>query len=148
MGKEAEISGSTGVESAEALPAIRVLIVDDESCISELLAEMLRILGYEPRKCYSPQAALELLAKENFDVVLSDFRMPKMTGEQFYTAATARQPYLAERFAFLTGDTLCDETQGFLQRTRRPHLAKPFNLADLEQIIAEISGRRATPLAA
>lgn len=41
------------------------------------------------------------------------------------------------RFIFLTGDTLAPEARGFLERSGRPHLAKPFDLAEVEAAVAQ-----------
>lgn len=116
----------------------RVLILDDEPCISELLTAMLDILGFTPTKCYSPQAALDLLDREDFDVVLSDFRMPQMNGDEFFRRAIAKRPDLVSRIVFLTGDTMSDETQHFLKSHSARHLSKPFDIASVEQVITEI----------
>ena len=117
---------------------IRVLIVDDEACISDLLAEMLRLLNYAPTQCFSPTAALRLLQDREFDVILSDFRMPQMNGDEFYARAVDGRPELAQRFVFLTGDTMSDETQQFLVEHSRPHLSKPFDLENVIQVISHV----------
>lgn len=116
--------------------AARILILDDEPCVSELLSELLRLLGYEPTKCSSPAEALELIGGTRFDVILSDFRMPQMNGDVFFAKATAKHPELAGRVIFLTGDSMHDETQAFLQKHSAPHLSKPFDLATVEQLIS------------
>jgi CheY-like chemotaxis protein len=117
---------------------IRVLIVDDEACISDLLAEMLRLLNYAPTQSFSPIAALRLLQDREFDVILSDFRMPQMNGDEFYHKAVADRPELGQRFVFLTGDTMSEETQLFLNEHSRPHLSKPFDLENVIQVISHV----------
>jgi PAS domain S-box-containing protein len=121
----------------EASGPARILILDDETSISELLGEMLGLLGYQPVKCNSPREALELVQKQSFDLVLSDFRMPGMNGRQFYEAAIQKQPGLAKKVIFLTGDVVTEETQNFLRSTGNPHLAKPFQLSSVQEIITE-----------
>ena len=129
------------IDSAAA-SAARILILDDEPCVSELLAELLRLLGYESTKCSSPVTALELLGHTRFDVILSDFRMPQMNGDEFYQRATAAHPEVASKVIFLTGDTMNDETLSFLQKNSARHLSKPFDLATVEQTISEIIARK------
>ena len=126
----------------------RILILDDEPCISELLGEMLRMLGYDPTLCASPRAALQLLEKQEFDVILSDFRMPEMNGGDFFLKATAQRPELAGRIIFLTGDSTHEDTERFLKRHSTPHLSKPFDLAKVEQLVSEIVGRAGEVVAA
>ena len=118
-----------------AAPA-RILILDDEVAIAEMLGEMLDLLGYTAVKCNFPQQALDLIGKEHFDLVLSDFRMPNMNGQQFYNAAIAKVPALARKIIFLTGDVVSMETKQFLDSTGNPHVAKPFHLANVEKIIS------------
>jgi CheY-like chemotaxis protein len=116
----------------------KVLILDDEPCISELLGEILQLLGYSATKCSSPCAALDLLDKEHFDVILTDFRMPQMNGDEFYFQATGKYPELARRVVFLTGDTASEDTRCFLDRHQAPSLSKPFDIASVEQVILEV----------
>lgn len=125
-------------DSAEAGPSIRILIVDDEACISDLLSEMLHLLGYIPTQCFSPLAALRLLNEQDFDVILSDFRMPQMNGDEFYHKAVARRRELADRFVFLTGDTVNEDTQIFLRKHSCPHLGKPFDLEKVVEVINDV----------
>ena len=125
-------------DSSEIGPSVRVLIVDDEACISDLLSEMLRLLGYASSQCFSPLAALRLLNEGDFDVILSDFRMPQMNGDEFYHKAVARRPELASRFVFLTGDTVNEGTQLFLKEHSRPHLSKPFELETVIEVITDV----------
>ena len=116
----------------------RILVLDDEQIIAELLGEMLGLLGYSTTLCHSASDALQLLAQRDFDLIISDFRMPKMNGQEFYCQAIALKPDLARRILFLTGDVVSEETQAFLQSTGNPHLSKPFQLARVEQVVAEV----------
>ena len=118
--------------------AIRVLILDDEPSISDLLFEMLNLLGYCPTKFSLPQAALDVLDSEDFDVILSDFRMPQMNGDAFFRRAVAKNGKLRSRFVFLTGDTVSEETHRFLTEEGSRHLCKPFDIASVEQVISDV----------
>jgi CheY-like chemotaxis protein len=127
---------------------VRVLIIDDEACISDLLAEMLRLLGYAPTQSFSPSVALRELEAGDFDVILSDFRMPQMNGDELYRKAIARRPELRERFVFLTGDTMSEDTQIFLSEQARPHLNKPFELETMIQVISQVLAEQNRAIAA
>jgi CheY-like chemotaxis protein len=120
-----------------------VLVLDDERCISELLTEMLQILGFTPTACNSPAAALELLSRQEFDVILTDFRMPQMNGDEFYRRAVAANPSLSSRIVFLTGDTVSEESQRFLGGAVIRYLSKPFDIASVQQVIADIVSEHA-----
>ena len=117
---------------------IRILVVDDERALAELLGELLSSLGYEPVVCCSPVQALELLEEQRFDVVLSDFRMPVMNGQQFYERVNEMDPALARRMAFLTGDVIASETRTFLESVGNPHLRKPFRLDAVTKLVQDL----------
>jgi CheY-like chemotaxis protein len=121
-----------------------VLVLDDEKFVADLLSEMLGVLGHQPVVCLSPVRALQMLQSSPFDLVISDFRMPVMNGEQFYHALARKNPALAGRVIFLTGDVVNEETQQFLASTGNPHLDKPFQLSRLEAVIAEVLSAPAT----
>jgi len=131
-------------EAAPALPpparpaSARVLVLDDEPLIADLLSEMLQVLGHKPVVCLNAAAALEQVETGVFDLVISDFRMPGMNGEQFYHELAGRKPEMAWRVVFLTGDVVNEETKQFLDSTGNPHLDKPFQLAQLETVIAGV----------
>jgi two-component system NtrC family sensor kinase len=99
---------------------------------------MLDVLGHQAAICLSPIAALDMLRSSSFDLVISDFRMPVMNGEQFYHALAKINPDLAQRVIFLTGDVVNEETRKFLASTGNPHLDKPFQLTRLEAVIADL----------
>lgn len=130
---------SISLPSARSTSApAKILILDDESSISELLGEMLSLLGYETVKTNNPREALELIEQQSFDLILSDFRMPGMNGQEFFESAISKLPHLSRRIIFLTGDVVTEETKKFLEEIGNPHLAKPFQLSSVQQIIAEV----------
>ncbi|HXD00713.1 MAG TPA: ATP-binding protein [Verrucomicrobiae bacterium] len=114
-----------------------ILVLDDEKSIAEMLAEMLGLLGYTPTICNAPAHALEMLEDKDFDLIISDFRMPGINGRQFYELATAIRPALAQKIIFLTGDVVNEETQEFLKSIGNPHIAKPFNLSSVKKVVEE-----------
>jgi CheY-like chemotaxis protein len=73
-----------------------------------------------------------------YDVVLCDLRLPGMDGKALYEAVRARWPDQAARFVFLTGAAFDDEFAGFVRDTNRPVLEKPFEMTDLEGVVAEV----------
>lgn len=121
--------------------ATRILILDDDTTISELLSEVLQTLGHQTFCCNSAGAALEQIRAEPFDLILSDFRMPGMDGQEFYWAVERCDRDLADRIVFLTGDTLNDRFQGFLTSIGNLHIAKPFQFDEIEGTLAEALNR-------
>jgi CheY-like chemotaxis protein len=112
----------------------KILVVDDEKAIVEMLGEMLGLLGYAPALCHSAGEGLKRIGETKFDLVLSDLRMPEIDGPQFYRRALEIDARLERRFIFLTGDTVNEDTKAFLKTAGRPFLAKPFRLASIEEV--------------
>lgn len=82
----------------DALPGgnERIMIVDDEPAIAEVTSTILKRLGYEVRAFQSPQEAKAAFAEDPsaFDLVLTDFTMPKMTGAQLAVELLSQRPDL------------------------------------------------------
>ena len=135
---QAPSGGAAPPLPAEKTRSARILILDDDTTITELLGEMLGLLGHSAVLCHSATEALDLIGRQEFDLILSDFRMPRMNGQEFYHRAVREKPSLSRRIVFLTGDVLNEDVQTFLESTGNPHLAKPFHLAHVEQTVARV----------
>jgi PAS domain S-box-containing protein len=118
----------------------KILVVDDEKAIVEMLGEMLGLLGYAPALCFSAGDGLKQIGETKFDLVLSDLRMPEIDGPQFYRLALEKDARLEKRFIFLTGDTVNEDTKTFLKTAGQPFLAKPFRLASIEEVTRKTLG--------
>ncbi|HSA82011.1 MAG TPA: ATP-binding protein, partial [Geminicoccaceae bacterium] len=122
---------------APAAPAMsvgirgRILIVEDEVEIAQMVAEVLRRDGHEIVLATSGREALARLAAEPVDLILSDLRMPDLDGPGLHRELAALAPALARRVVFVTGDVLTPETGRFLGETGLPVLEKPLDPYDL-----------------
>lgn len=123
--------------------SLSVLVVDDERGVRELIAELLQRDGHKVQVAADGAAALERLAAGAFDLVLSDIRMPRLDGLALYREAARRHPGMGRRFVFVTGDTLTPDTREFLQRSRAPQLAKPFDAEQLRSVLGHALARAA-----
>ena len=116
----------------------RILIVDDEESIMQVLIQALHRHGYTADGVLNGTAALERLAQTDYDLVICDLRMPEMSGGEMYKQAVARNPSLSDRFIFTTGDisgiatTLTDDMKNNL------YLEKPFSIKTLLQTINRV----------
>jgi CheY-like chemotaxis protein len=107
---------------------LRVLLVDDEDMVRRCTARALT--DFEVVSVSSGAEALELLEKDNdFDAVLSDVMMPRMTGPRLFARCSQRHPALAQRFVFASGN---------------PEAAR----TELMQVVAKIGGAHAPILLA
>ncbi|MEM9763041.1 MAG: PAS-domain containing protein [Pseudomonadota bacterium] len=117
-----------------------VLVVDDEDGVAQLIADMLTEEGFRVTKTTDPEAALRLAARQAFDTILSDFKMPNMTGEAFFRALKAIAPENAARIGFITGDALSSQVVRFFDACGRPHIEKPIVRDELLALIQQASG--------
>ncbi len=87
----------------------------------------------------SGRQALERMAKENYDVILTDIRMPDLDGRALYQEIERRWPARAGRVVFVTGDTLAAALREFVSASGRPVIEKPFLPGDVRRVVAELS---------
>jgi CheY-like chemotaxis protein len=120
------------------MKSARILILDDDTAIGELLGEMISMLGYRPTSCECAERALDLLHQHRFDAVISDFRMPGLDGREFFDRLQALNPALARRIIFLTGDTQNEELQTLLETSGTQCLPKPFRLNAIESMLRRV----------
>ncbi|MSP55367.1 MAG: response regulator [Myxococcales bacterium] len=115
----------------------RVLVVDDELMIVELVEQILTP-EFEVHGEHQASSALDRLrAGEKFDAVLCDVMMPGMNGMDFYREVAQVSPAQASRFLFVTGGVASEEIEAFLLETGCPFVAKPF---DLHALRAKVRG--------
>jgi CheY-like chemotaxis protein len=113
----------------------RILVVDDDPLIIGLVMDTLTIEGYEVDSAENGVAALEKIRHARFDLILSDLHMPQLDGVGLYRALTGGKEHPPTKFIFLTGSVGSSELHRFLKETGLPVLRKPFNLAELQQLV-------------
>ena len=133
----------TSPGAAPAASGLRVLIVDDEPVLRELLTDLLRSAGHAVESARDGRAGLTLALQSRFDVILSDLKMPGLDGQGLYEAVCRERPAMRARFVFTTGDVVNPESQGFLQESGCAYLSKPFKLETILAVVAQAGGRRA-----
>lgn len=118
----------------------RVLVVDDEDSVGELIADLLADLGCDATRVSGARQALDLLARDNFDLIVSDFKMPGMDGDAFFAALTESHPAYKDRIGFVTGDSMGKAVARFLAGSGRPFIEKPILKEDLATLVRTLSG--------
>jgi two-component system NtrC family sensor kinase len=124
-------------DEPELHPGKRILLIDDEQEILELITRVLKKMGHQVIAVTEGESALDSIAEEEYDLIVSDVKMPGMAGEELYQLLRTERPGLAKRLIFITGDTVSDSTRAFLQHLDRPYVSKPFKIEDLQQAIRE-----------
>ncbi|HYF39093.1 MAG TPA: ATP-binding protein [Gemmatimonadales bacterium] len=124
---------------------LRVLVVDDEPHILHYMRATLEAWGHIPVVASDGEEALARATREQFDLIISDLRMPRLGGREFYERLVIQNPTMAARLVFSTGDTVRGDTLTFLEALDRPYLHKPFSLAELRTLLAEVERSSGEP---
>lgn len=120
-----------GTVSAQQLNDARqkVLVVDDDPSLRELLQVFLEQVGFEVRTAPDGQAGLDALDESHFDIILSDFRMPGISGLEM--AAVVRQTDPVIPIILITGDAYTLESEAVARAGITQVLPKPLKLNEL-----------------
>lgn len=121
--------------------AARVLVVEDEPIVARLIADVLEDEGMRVDVLLEGREALERAARERYDLVICDMKMPGLNGQHFYNTLERTGNPLRERFLFVTGDVVAAHTQQFLERHNLPHVAKPFHMEELTERVWQVLHR-------
>jgi len=116
----------------------RVLIIDDEEPILNLVREDLGRHGYEVMVARHGEAGLNELKQNRFDVTFCDWKMPGLNGREVYERLRATNPRLCRRMVFITGDVINEQMRQFLESEKVQCLTKPFALPELRAAIKTV----------
>jgi DNA-binding NtrC family response regulator len=132
-------------ESVKPNPAPRILIVDDDAAQRSLLDSFLTTQGFQTVPVSSGQRALEVLRAEAIDMMISDVRMPGLTGLE--TLRLARKERGALPILLVTAYTSVRDAVGAMRDGAVNYLSKPIDLDELLASVRQATGlSRDTPL--
>ncbi|MBD3183230.1 PAS domain-containing protein [Candidatus Poribacteria bacterium] len=121
----------------------KIMVVDDDPDVVDLLSTVLNQMGHIADIARDGNEAMEKLEFEEYDLIISDLRMPcGFTGDRLHKFIERKDPKLAKRMIFITGDVTNPDTQKFLQETGNPYLEKPFQLVNLRETIQKLLGQQ------
>lgn len=121
----ANLGGAVRVANSK-IPPQRILIVDDEIELGQTLADILSPDGHSITQVDNGQQALDALAKQDYDAIISDLRMPVLDGPGLYRALERTKPAYLSRILFVTGDTLSIPVREFLESYALDVIEKPY----------------------
>jgi two-component system, chemotaxis family, CheB/CheR fusion protein len=128
-----------------SLQGVRVLMVDDEADIRELLTTILEQYGVEVTTSASTSEALSILtaSPERYDVLLSDIGMPEQDGYGLIRQVRALSPEAGGRIpaAAITAYAREQDHQKAIASGFQIHLAKPIEPSQLTRVVADLAGR-------
>jgi signal transduction histidine kinase/CheY-like chemotaxis protein len=114
---------------------LRILVVDDEELIRSALSRFLKAYHFDVVTAQDGQEALAIAHREVFDLVISDIRMPRMNGLEFYRGMLEVDRIYRQRFIFMTGDLISTDLITKVRETPCPCLEKPFSFERLLELI-------------
>lgn len=132
---------ATAAQEVEPSGGGKILVVDDEQVVLDLLFDILHELGHQVDTAVNGHIALKLITQNDYDLILTDLKMPGMDGRQLYDRVLLTDPDLAKRMIFITGYAISADMQTFFDTTKSRHIEKPFNIDTLREIIQENLGR-------
>lgn len=126
--------------SSPATTPKRILVVDDEPFVCDAVEMMLEFDGHKVQTASSAKAALESFSPEKFDLVITDYAMPLMKGDELAQRIRERAP--GQPVVLITAYA------EMLQASQSPLagvdsvVSKPFLLEDLRAAISKATGKR------
>ena len=118
---------------AAASEKARILVVDDDRELADMLAEYLEKLGYEAKAAYGGREGLDCFKDGDFQMVIVDLKMPDMDGMELMEAVKSIDRKVM--VLVITGYGTIDSAVGAIKAGAYDFISKPFDLESLEVII-------------
>ncbi len=115
-----------------------ILVVDDHARARESIADVLRTAGHQVEGCASAAAALGVVDEQSFDVVITDLRMPGMSGLEFIRVLAERQT--DAQIIMITAHASVAVAVDAMRLGAFDFIEKPFNVDELESLVARALG--------
>src|SRR5438128_5289471 len=126
-------------EAREPDGKLSVLLIDDEEGLRRAVVSFLKRRGMHIVAVEDGGDALRVLRRERFDVIVSDVRMPGMSGGEFLERLRREYPAMVQRLIFTTGDTFAADTSTLLREAGVPSLVKPYDFSKLEAVLRQVA---------
>jgi len=135
---EKQATGTVPSQTLDDGVGKRVLVIDDEDSILQMIREALTLHGYKVDVARDGESALRRLGQYHYDLALCDWKMPGLNGQQIYERLEVADPEMSQRVIFITGDVVNEKTQEFLRARHKVCLSKPFTLGDFRSAIDQV----------
>jgi PAS domain S-box-containing protein len=136
--QEVETTEEASATLSGAARGGRVLVVDDEPVVVDLLMNVLDEAGYDIDTAANGEEASRKVRSAAYDAVITDVRMPRMNGMDLYREILAARPEMNGKVIFITGDLIDDATVSFLAEINGQTFPKPLDLPKLLQAVEGI----------
>ncbi len=112
-------------------PRKRILVVDDEPEIVEMLTHALEKIGYSVDGAEDGRAALKAVHENIYDAAILDFSLPDMNGLEVHREIRQMDEELANKTLFTSGHVQTDQNLGYYSTYGVGFLSKPFNIEEV-----------------
>ncbi|PRP93030.1 Sporulation kinase A [Enhygromyxa salina] len=120
-------------EGVRVVPAVRVLVVDDEPLIREMVCDALA--KHEVTAVANGRDALEQIIAQDWDLILCDMILPELSGVDVYRELEQARPDALEKFVFMTGGELSAKDLRLPSGAAARRLEKPFSIKALRSLV-------------
>jgi len=114
----------------------RVLIVDDDKDLLEVITDLLELYGYEVYMAIEGEDALDVMKERDINAVVSDIRMPGMDG--FYLMTEIKNNFPGVPVVLMTGFSPDDARDLAFSKGAAAFVAKPFRIRELSDILDKL----------
>jgi CheY-like chemotaxis protein len=121
-GRAAPLISGPKIRCTAPAPRRKVLIIEDEPTISNLLYVLLDGLNYNGEVALSGKQALQMIGRDNFDAVLLDLRYSSLSAEQMVLRITKIRPSLVGRVLVVTGQVANSDALALIEHQYNPHV--------------------------
>lgn len=119
------------IDSADS--PMRILVVDDEEIVQSLVHDALEDEGYEVVTAGNGRAALERIAEQRFDLLITDIRMPGMSGIELVEQADKLDPEMG--IVYMTGYASLNSAKDAIKQGVLDYIMKPFELHEIRMAV-------------
>ena len=119
---------------------MRLLVIEDEQALADMVAQHLRTAGYEVDVCYDGDSGLEAAMAESYDLILLDLNLPGMDGMELLKTLRAQDGETGV-LILSARSGISDKVEG-LDAGANDFLSKPFHMQELDARIRSLTRRR------
>ena len=114
---------------------VKTLVVDDEEIVRSFLIDVLTDEGYQVTAVSSGDEAVKMMTKENYDLIITDIKMPGTDGMEVLRVAKARDPN--QNVIVMTGYASTETAVESMKLGAADYITKPFNLDQIKIVVAK-----------
>ncbi len=124
-------------------PKLRILVLDDERIVCDRVQAAMEKLGFRVEAFTDSRKALDRIAAERFDVVITDLKMPGPSGIEVLQFVRDQHP--STRVVVITGFATAESARDALKQGAVDFIPKPFKLSQLRDLVLHIAEERSAP---